>query len=1156
MKKITTLLVALLALFALNLQGQNAWINEIHYDNTGGDVDETVEIVIENPGTYTLSDFQVELYNGSNGTSYNPHTLDEFTVGNSVGNFTIYYYNYTANGQSIQNGAPDGLALSYQSTVISGQFLSYEGSLTATDGNANGMTSVDIGVSETSSTPVGESLQLSGNGTLYIDFTWQVPATATSGALNNNQSFSSGPLPEPTNYPTSFANAVTGNIIKLMWIDATGAQLPNAYVIYISDQAYGGPPVDGNPVDNDLDLSDGEGAINIPYGDETYSFANLDPNTMYYFSIYPYTNSGADIDYKTDGTAPTNNPTTATMVLYEDFDWSWMAWDRVSVVGDQEWARDNSFGIDGTPCAAMSGYSGGFNENEDWLISPPMNLDAYTNEILTFHTALNYSGQAIEIKYSTDYNGGGDPGSFTWTNVTATLSPGGWAWTHSGNIDLSGVSGTNVYIAFVYFSTSSATATWEVDDVMVYGLGDIPEGIVINEIMYDSPGNDEQWLELYNNTTGNIDVSGWYIQDNSYSDVPVAIPSGTILAPGQYYTISIYTSGNFPFTPDLDGTLQTDWSFNNLGDDANLYDLGRIRADYVPFLNTAPWPTGCAGGGPTLSLLDPDFDNSIGSSWDDSPGNGGTPGTLNFPIAPTINVTSPIGGEEWEQGSMHDITWSTINYTGNIEIELINELSGSQQLLVSNLASSLGTWSWTIMSSLDPGDDYKIRISDLSGSPVGESLNTFSIIEPYVQPEIVITEIMYNPPESGSDSLEFIELYNNGTEAVDMTGFEFSAGVTFTFPTVILNPAEYLLVAGNAAAVMNTFGVTALEWTSGALSNSGELVELLDGGGMFVDSVRYDDALPWDTLADGFGPSLTLCDPGLDNGIAENWSASTEYAAVNANNDSIWATPLAGCSVIAPTASFEASDVTVLVGSTTDFTDLSSGGTIISWLWTFEGGTPATSTEQNPSGIMYDTQGAYDVTLEVENDFGGTSTLTETDYISVDFGPVADFEASAIAPAVGQDVTFTDLSTGTVTEWLWEFEGGDPANSILGTPEAIVYNTVGLYDVSLTVSNDYGDDTMLKEDYIDVQPIGINEPGDDEIIRIYPNPTEGVLHVENTSKEELYLSIYSMTGQLVLERRIQSGTEVLNLGNMESGIYFIKYMTENQQLKTGKLIIK
>ena len=72
------------------------------------------------------------------------------------------------------------------------QFLSYEGQLTATDGPANGVTSTDIGVSETSNTQAGFSLQLSGTGSKYSDFNWQSAATSTAGNKNNNQTFSSG----------------------------------------------------------------------------------------------------------------------------------------------------------------------------------------------------------------------------------------------------------------------------------------------------------------------------------------------------------------------------------------------------------------------------------------------------------------------------------------------------------------------------------------------------------------------------------------------------------------------------------------------------------------------------------------------------------------------------------------------------------------------------------------------------------------------------------------------------------------------------------------------------------------------------------------------------------------------------------------------------
>ena len=1157
MKKITTLLVALTAIFTLSLNAQNAWINEIHYDNASTDVDEIIEVVIENPGSYTLSLFQVDLYNGNGGGVYTPTvTLDNFTVGNTVGNFTFYYYNYTANGASIQNGAPDGMALSYNGTLISGQFLSYEGAFDATDGPAIGVTSTDIGVAETSSTPIGESLQLTGNGTQYSDFTWSGPVTATPGALNNGQNLGGGPLPEPTNYPTAFAASAAGNMIDLSWTDATGTQLPGAYIIFISDQNNITAPVDGTPVADDLDLSDGTGAKNVNYGIEAYTFMNLIVSTTYYFAIYPYTNTGSDIDYKTSGTAPAANATTTNVILFEDFNWSWMAWTPVSVTGAQEWSRNNSFGIGGSPCAQMNGYSGSAQLNEDWLISPPMNLDAYTGEVLSFYTAMNYTGPVLEVKYSTDYDGGGDPGTATWTTITATLSPGSWAWTFSGNIDLSGISGTAVYLAFIYTSNTTNASTWEVDNVLVTGSGPAPADIVINEIMYNSIGADEEWIELYNNTSSGVDLSGWFIQDNDPNSTPIAIPGGTTLAAGDYFTISIATGGSFPFVPDLDGTTQADWSLNNSGDDVNLFNLGRIRADYVSFLDVDPWPTAPDGNGPSLSLIDPDYDNSLATSWAASLQDGGSPGAENFPPIPTINVTAPMGGEAWELGSTHDITWNTIAYTGNIKIELVDINSGSPQLLVYNIASSSNFWTWTIMNSLPLGDNYIIRISDLAGGPVGESQSTFSIVEPYVQPEIVITEIMYNPPESGNDSLEFIEIYNNGSETIDLTDFVFSSGVDFTFPAVNIAPAEYMVIAVSAAAMMNTFGVTAYEWTSGALSNSGELIELRDAGGMFVDSVRYDDALPWDSLADGYGPSLTLCDPNLDNGLAESWSVSTEFAAVNGNGDTIWATPLGGCSLIYPTANFEAADATVAVGSTTDFTDLSTGGTMVSWLWTFEGGDPASSTEQNPAGILYAAEGSYDVTLEVTNDYGETSSLTKTDYISVGTVPTADFEADATNPAVGQEVNFTDLSTGGVTEWYWEFEGGSPASSTFQNPTAIVYNAVGVYDVSLTVSNDYGSNTMLKENYMDVHPIGINELIADDIIRIYPNPTTGILNIENRGENPLNLVVYSYYGQVVFEIEMTAGTESINLSYLDAGMYFVRYISGNQQLKTIKLIIK
>ncbi|MEE4639125.1 MAG: hypothetical protein V2J42_10350, partial [Wenzhouxiangella sp.] len=172
---------ALLALLlASPTLAQDLWINEFHYDNDGSDVGEFVEVVVSDAVGAVPASIEVVLYNGSNGASYGTHTLDTFDA-TTVPGFTIYDKAIAG----IQNGAPDGIALIENGNVV--QFLSYEGSFTATDGPASGILSTDIGVSEPGDTPVGESLQLSGTGSSYADFAWLPPAAETPGATNNSQ---------------------------------------------------------------------------------------------------------------------------------------------------------------------------------------------------------------------------------------------------------------------------------------------------------------------------------------------------------------------------------------------------------------------------------------------------------------------------------------------------------------------------------------------------------------------------------------------------------------------------------------------------------------------------------------------------------------------------------------------------------------------------------------------------------------------------------------------------------------------------------------------------------------------------------------------------------------------------------------------------------
>ncbi|MCK9421180.1 MAG: T9SS type A sorting domain-containing protein [Bacteroidales bacterium] len=223
-------------------------------------------------------------------------------------------------------------------------------------------------------------------------------------------------------------------------------------------------------------------------------------------------------------------------------------------------------------------------------------------------------------------------------------------------------------------------------------------------------------------------------------------------------------------------------------------------------------------------------------------------------------------------------------------------------------------------------------------------------------------------------------MYNNDIVTWNLQNFYFDKGVTYAFPETILSPGAFLIVAKNSASMQNTFNIPSQQWTEGSLDHQGEPIVLKDHLGFVIDSVYYHRELPWDTLANGHGPSLELCDPNSDNTDPANWRHALEFQTVNATGDSIWASPLAGCSY-PPTANFTADNTVIHLHDYVTFTDESSSNTT-TWEWIFDGGTPSTFSGQNPPPIKYNAFGLYDVTLRVSN-IAGHNTLIKSNYIDV-----------------------------------------------------------------------------------------------------------------------------------------------------------------------------
>lgn len=311
--------------------------------------------------------------------------------------------------------------------------------------------------------------------------------------------------PEPTNYPTDFAAVAAGVSANVSWTDATGDQLPQKYLVMASTSDAFTAPVDGTPVDDDTDISDGNAVLNINFGEEMGSFSGLAPATNYYFTIYPYTNSGENIDYKTDGTAPTamvTMPDISVLTSVDFEDNTFGDWETISVLGDQVWDIQ-PYGNPGN-CGRMSGYDGQPYDNEDWLISPAMNLDNYSEESFTFDNATNYDGPVMELYISGDYDG--DPTTATWEMLDFNVSGGSWDYV-SSEIDLSNYTGT-AHLGFKFTSTTDGSATWEVDNLLVTGVmsNSVNEQYFTELNIFPNPGYGLFQIENINNQILNISV--------------------------------------------------------------------------------------------------------------------------------------------------------------------------------------------------------------------------------------------------------------------------------------------------------------------------------------------------------------------------------------------------------------------------------------------------------------------------------------------------------------------------------------------------------------------------------------------------------------------------------------------------------------------------
>ena len=307
-----------------------------------------------------------------------------------------------------------------------------------------------------------------------------------------------------------------------------------------------------------------------------------------------------------------------------------------------------------------------------------------------------------------------------------------------------------------------------------------------------------------------------------------------------------------------------------------------------------------------------------------------------------------------------------------------------------------------------------------------------------------------------------------------------------------------------------------------------------------TDSV---DTWNWDF---GDGGSSTLQFPVYTYVTAGTYTVSLTVGGPGGSDEMVktdYITIYAG----APIANFSGTPTSGNAPLDVTFTDLSSGS-IDTWVWDFGDG--GSSTLQFPI-YTYVTAGTYTVSLTVDGP-GGSDEMVKTDYITISAGaPVADFSGTPTSGGAPLDVTFTDLSTGSIDTWDWDF--GDGGSSSEQNP-AHVYLTPGNFTVSLTATGSGGSDTEVKIDYILI-PVGIRENAMESIV-VYPNPATDNLHIVFPDARSRSLRLKNMDGKQIFEKISFSKEEIIDLQQFAPGVYSLIIKTDDNIISIVKVVKK
>jgi len=457
-------------------------------------------------------------------------------------------------------------------------------------------------------------------------------------------------------------------------------------------------------------------------------------------------------------------------------------------------------------------------------------------------------------------------------------------------------------------------------------------GLVISEIMYHPRdvyiGTNKaelEFVEIYNSNPYYEDLSGYRLS----GDIDYVFPPGTVLQGGSFVVVArvpadveaVYhiSKVSGPFT-------------NNLPN-----DQGRIRLRNnngfvlleVNYDSRHPWPAAADGAGHSLALARPSYGENQREAWAAGDSIGGSPGRLEPVNAEPLRAV--VINEFLAHTDAPQVDFIELFNSGSQPIDLggawltDNPATNKFRLPSPTIIPARGFVSFTqtqLGFSLSSAGERillvnsnQTRVLDAlvfgaqangvsfgrhpDGAPAFQELASPTPALPNAAPllrDIVINEIMYHPISENSDD-EYVELFNKGKGAVNLSGWRYTDGISFRFPSnIVIATGGYLVVAKNRTNLLARYPglnpALVIGDFDGSLANDRERLALarpeiainadnpqnITTNVLYVvaDEVEYRDGGRWGRWSDGGGSSLELMDPRADNRLAPNWADSDE----------------------------------------------------------------------------------------------------------------------------------------------------------------------------------------------------------------------------------------------------------------------------------------